>query len=91
MKKLLLLLLIPIFSFGQNCAPSLTVTDTCVFGWAKTFVEWESLDSSCTIANVHRGTPYNIYSWSWNDQLDTNYEFHNNYSPGDPSASSAGF
>jgi len=91
MKKLLLLLLIPIFSFGQNCAPSLTVTDTCVFGWAKTFVEWESLDSSCTIANVHRGTPYNIYSWSWNDQLDTNYEFHNNYSPGDPFASSAGF
>ena len=36
MKKLLLLLLIPIFSFGQNCTPNLTVTDTCVYGWAKT-------------------------------------------------------
>ena len=91
MKKLLLLLLIPIFSFGQNCAPNLTVTDTCVYGWAKTFVEWESLDSGCVIDNYHQGTPYNTWSWNWSDQLDTNYEFYNNYSPGDPFASSAGF
>ena len=91
MKKLLLLLLIPIFSFGQNCAPNLTVTDTCVYGWAKTFVEWESLDSGCVIDNYHQGTPYNTWSWNWSNQLDTNYEFYNNYSPGDPFASSAGF
>ena len=91
MKKLLLLLLIPIFSFGQNCAPNLIVTDTCVYGWAKTFVEWESLDSGCVIDNYHQGTPYNTWSWNWSDQLDTNYEFYNNYSPGDPFASSAGF
>jgi len=91
MKKLLLLLLIPIFSFGQNCAPNLTVTDTCVYGWAKTFVEWELLDSGCVIDNYHQGTPYNTWSWNWSNQLDTNYEFYNNYSPGDPFASSAGF
>jgi len=91
MKKILLLLLLPIFSFAQNCAPTLITTDTCMYGYAKTFVEWESLDSSCVIQNYHRGTPYNTYSWSWYDQLDTNYEFYNNYSPGDPFASSAGF
>ena len=91
MKKLLLLLLLPIFSFAQNCAPTLITTDTCMYGYAKTLVEWESLDSGCVIQNYHRGTPYNTYSWSWYDQLDTNYEFYNNYSPGDPFASSDGF
>ena len=91
MKKLLLILLLPIFSFGQNCVPTITVIDTCMYGYAKTFVEWESLDSSCAIVNIHRGTPYNTYSWNWSNQLDTNYEFYNNYSPGDPFASSAGF
>ena len=91
MKKILLLLLLPIFSFAQNCAPTLIATDTCIYGYAKTFVEWESLDSGCVIQNYHRGTPYNTYSWSWYDQLDTNYEFYNNYSPGDPFASSDGF
>ena len=84
MKKILLLLLLPIFSFAQNCAPTLIATDTCMYGYAKTFVEWESLDSGCIIQNYHRGTPYNTYSWNWYDQLDTNYEFYNNYSPGDP-------
>ena len=91
MKKILLLLLLPIFSFAQNCAPTLIATDTCMYGYAKTFVEWESLDSGCIIQNYHRGTPYNTYSWNWYDQLDTNYEFYNNYSPGDPFASSDGF
>ena len=91
MKKLLLLLLLPIFSFAQNCAPTLITTDTCMYGYAKTLVEWESLDSGCVIQIYHRGTPYNTYSWSWYDQLDTNYEFYNNYSPGDPFASSDGF
>ena len=91
MKKILLLLLLPIFSFAQNCAPTLTATDTCMYGYARTWVEWNSLDSSCTIANVHRGTPYNTYSWTWYDQNLTNYSFYNNYSPGDPFASSAGF
>ena len=91
MKKILLLLLLPIFSFGQNCAPTLTVTDTCIYGYAKTFVEWESLDSGCVIDAYHQGTPYNIWSWGWYNQLDTNYDFYNNYSQGDPFASSDGF
>jgi len=91
MKKLLLLLLLPIFSFGQNCVPTLIATDTCMYGYAKTFVEWESLDSGCVITNYHQGTPYNTYSWNWGNQLDTNYDFYNNYSQGDPFASSAGF
>ena len=91
MKKLLLLLLLPIFSFGQNCAPTLETKDTCVYGYAKTWVEWEQLDSGCVIQNYHRGTPYNVYSGNWYDQLDTNYKFYNNYSQGDPFASSDGF
>ena len=91
MKKILLLLLLPIFSFGQNCAPTLTVTDTCIYGYAKTFVEWESLDSGCVIDAYHQGTPYNTWSWGWYNQLDTNYDFYNNYSQGDPFASSDGF
>tara|TARA_R110002020_G_scaffold224374_17_gene433906 strand:- start:279 stop:2597 length:2319 start_codon:yes stop_codon:yes gene_type:complete len=91
MKKILLLLLLPIFSFAQNCAPTLIATDTCMYGYARTWVEWQPLDSGCTIANVHRGTPYNTYSWNWYDQNLTNYSFYNNYSPGDPFASSDGF
>ena len=92
MKKLLiLLLLLPILSFGQNCVPTLEAKDTCIYGYAKTFVEWESLDSGCVVQNYHQGTPYNTWSWSWYDQLDTNYEFYNNYSQGDPFASSDGF
>lgn len=91
MKKILLLLLLPIFSFTQNCAPTLTATDTCMYGYARTWVEWQPLDSSCVIANVHRGTPYNTYSWAWGNQNQTNYSFYNNYSPGDPFASSEGF
>jgi hypothetical protein len=91
MKKLLLILLLPIFSFAQNCAPTLTATDTCMYGYARTWVEWQPLDSGCVIANVHRGTPYNTYSWNWYDQNVTNYSFYNNYSPGDPFASSEGF
>ena len=90
MKKLLLLLLLPIFSFGQNCAPNLIVTDTCSYGYARTWIEWNSLDSGCAIQTIHRGTPYNTYSWNWNGS-DTNYMFINNYSPGDPFASSEGF
>ena len=91
MKKLLLLLLLPIFSFAQNCAPTLIATDTCMYGYARTWVEWQPLDSGCVIANVHRGTPYNNYIWSWNNQNQTDYSFYNNYSPGDPFASSEGF
>jgi len=91
MKNLLLLLLLPILSFTQNCAPTLVATDTCMYGYARTWVEWNSLDSGCNVANIHRGTPYNTYSWAWYDQLDTNYLFANNYSPGDPFASSEGF
>jgi len=91
MKKLILLLLLPIFSFSQNCAPVLEAKDTCVYGYAKTWVEWESLDSGCVIQNYHQGTPYNIWSWTWFNQLDTNYDFYNNYSQGDPFASSDGF
>jgi len=91
MKKLLLLLLLPIFSFAQNCAPTLIATDTCMYGYARTWVEWQPLDSGCVIANVHRGTPYNTYSWAWGNQSQTNYSFYNNYSPGDPFASSEGF
>ena len=90
MKKLLLLL-IPILSFGQNCVPTLITKDTCSYGYAKTFVEWESLDSGCVIDVYHQGTPYNTYSYNWSDQLDTNHIFYNNYSPGDPFASSDGF
>ena len=91
MKKLLLLLLLPILSFSQNCTPTLIATDTCMYGYARTWVEWQPLDSGCAIANVHRGTPYNTYSWAWSNQNLTNYSFYNNYSPGDPFASSAGF
>ena len=92
MKKLLLLLLfLPTFLFAQNCTPDLVATDTCIYGYAKTYVEWESLDSGCVIQNYHQGTPYNIWSWTWNNQLDTNYDFYNNYSQGDPFASSDGF
>jgi len=91
MKKILILLLLPILSFAQNCAPTLTATDTCMYGYARTWVEWNSLDSGCAVANIHRGTPYNTFSWAWYDQLDTNYLFANNYSPGDPFASSEGF
>jgi len=90
MKKLLFLLLLPIFSFSQNCAPNLTVKDTCSYGYARTWIEWNSLDSGCVIQNIHRGTPYNTYTWGWNSS-DTNYMFINNYSPGDPFASSDGF
>jgi len=91
MKKILILLLLPILSFTQNCAPTLVATDTCMYGYARTWVEWQPLDSGCVIANVHRGTPYNTYSWNWYDQNVTNYSFYNNYSPGDPFASSEGF
>jgi len=90
-KLLLLLLLLPIFSFGQNCTPTLTATDTCMYGYAYTLVKWESLDSGCVINQIHRGTPYNTYSWSWYNQADTSYMFINNYSQGDPFASSDGF
>ena len=90
MKKLLLLLLLPIFSFGQNCTPTLTATDTCMYGYAYTLVKWEPLDSGCVINQIHRGTPYNTYSWNFNNQ-DTSYMFINNYSQGDPFASSDGF
>jgi len=90
MKKLLLILLLPILTWGQNCAPTLIATDTCMYGYARTWVEWNSLDSGCTIQNVHRGTPYNTYTWSWNSP-DTSYMFINNYSQGDPFASSDGF
>ena len=91
MKKLLLLLLLPIFSFAQNCAPTLIATDTCMYGYARTWVEWQPLDSGCVINQIHRGTPYNTFSWNWNNQNQTNYSFYNNYSPGDPFASSEGF
>ena len=91
MKKLLLLLLLPMLSFGQNCAPTLIVTDTCSYGYAKTYVEWALPDSACVINFYYQGTPYNTYSYSWNNQLDTNHIFYNNYSPGDPFASSDGF
>ena len=91
MKKILLLLLLPILSFSQNCVPTLTVKDTCQYGYAKTFVEWESLDSGCVINLIHQGNPYNNYSYNWSNQLDTNHIFYNNYSPGDPFASSDGF
>ena len=87
---LLLILLLPILSFSQNCLPTLTVKDTCMYGYARTWVEWNSLDSSCVIQRIHRGTPYNTFTWNWNSS-DTNYMFINNYSPGDPFASSEGF
>ena len=57
MKKILILLLLPILSFTQNCAPALVATDTCMYGYARTWVEWQPLDSGCVIANGHRGTP----------------------------------
>ena len=56
---LLILLLLPTLLFGQNCAPVLTVKDTCAFGYARTWIEWNTLDSGCVIENIHRGTPYN--------------------------------
>ena len=87
---LLLILLLPILSFSQNCLPTLTVKDTCMYGYARTWVEWNSLDSGCVIQRIHRGTPYNTFTWNWNSS-DTNYMFINNYSPGDPFASSEGF
>ncbi len=87
---LLIILLLPTLLFGQNCAPNLTVKDTCAFGYARTWIEWNALDSGCIIENIHRGTPYNTYIWNWNG-TDTNYMFINNYSPGDPLASSEGF
>ena len=87
---LLLILLLPILSFSQNCLPTLTVKDTCMYGYARTWIEWNSLDSSCAIQKIHRGTPYNTFTWNWNSP-DTNYMFINNYSPGDPFASSEGF
>ena len=88
---LLVLLLLPIITLGQNCAPDLIAKDTCSYGYAKTFVEWDALDSGCVISTSHQGTPYNTGSYSWNNQLDTNHIFYNNYSPGDPFASSEGF
>ena len=91
MKKILLLLLLPIFSFAQNCAPTLIASDTCMYGYARTWVEWQPLDSGCVINQIHRGTPYNTFSWNWGNQNQTNYSFYNNYSPGDPFASSEGF
>ena len=66
MKKILLLLLLPILTFSQNCAPTLIVKDTCAFGYARTWVEWDSLDSKCVIENIHRVTPYNTYTWGCN-------------------------
>jgi len=90
MIRILLLILLPILTFSQNCAPTLIVKDTCAFGYARTFVQWEQLDSGCVVENVHRGTPYNTYTWDWNG-VDTSYTFINNYSPGDPFASSEGF
>jgi len=90
-KLLLLLLLLPVSLFGQNCVPTLTATDTCSFGYARTLVEWETLDSGCVIDTYHKGTPYNIGSYPWTNQLDTNYMFINNYNQGDPFASSEGF
>ena len=90
MIRILLLILIPILTWGQNCTPTLIVKDTCVYGYARTWVEWNSLDSGCAIQTIHRGTPYNTYSWGWNSP-DTNYMFINNYSQGDPFASSDGF
>ena len=87
---LLIILLLPTLLFGQNCAPNLTVKDTCAYGYARTWIEWNALDSGCLIENIHRGTPYNTYTWNWNG-TDTNYMFINNYSPGDPFASSEGF
>ena len=90
MIRILLILLLPILTFSQNCTPTLIVKDTCMYGYARTVVQWEQLDSGCVIKSVHRGTPYNIYTWNWNSQ-DTSYMFINNYSPGDPFASSEGF
>jgi len=90
MKKLLLILLLPILTWGQNCTPNLIATDTCMYGYAYTLVQWEPLDSGCVVSQIHRGTPYNTYSWNFNNQ-DTSYMFINNYSQGDPFASSDGF
>jgi len=90
MIRILLILLLPILTFSQNCAPTLIVKDTCAFGYARTWIEWDSLDSNCVIENIHRGTPYNTYTWNWNSP-NNNYMFINNYSPGDPFASSEGF
>ena len=90
MKNLLLILLLPILTFSQNCAPTLIVKDTCAFGYARTWIEWDALDSNCVIENIHRGTPYNTYTWNWYS-ANNNYMFINNYSPGDPFASSEGF
>ena len=90
MKKLLLILLLPILTWGQNCTPTLIVTDTCMYGYAYTLVQWEPLDSGCVVSQIHRGTPYNTYSWNFNGQ-DTSHMFINNYSQGDPFASSDGF
>jgi hypothetical protein len=90
MIRILLILLLPILTFSQNCAPTLIVKDTCAFGYARTWIEWDSLDSNCVIENIHRGTPYNTYTWNWYS-TNNNYMFINNYSPGDPFASSEGF
>ena len=90
MKKLLLILLLPILTWGQNCTPNLIATDTCMYGYAYTLVQWEPLDSGCVVSQIHRGTPYNTYSWNFNNQ-DTSYMFINNYSQGDPFVSSDGF
>jgi len=90
MRNLLLILLLPILSFGQNCTPNLIAKDTCMYGYAYTLVQWEPLDSGCVVSKIHRGTPYNTYSWNFNGQ-DTSYMFINNYSQGDPFASSDGF
>ena len=87
MRNLLLILLLPIISFGQNCTPNLIAKDTCMYGYAYTLVQWEPLDSGCVVSQIHRGTPYNTYSWNFNGQ-DTSYMFINNYSQGDPFASS---
>ena len=90
MIRILLLILLPILTLSQNCAPTLIVKDTCAFGYARTWIEWDELDSNCVIENIHRGTPYNTYTWNWNSP-NNNYMFINNYSPGDPFASSEGF
>ena len=90
MKKLILLLL-PFTLLGQNCPPVLTAIDTCSYGYAKTYVEWAPLDSGCVISTSHQGTPFNTGSSTWNNPYVNNYIFYNNYSPGDPFASSDGF
>lgn len=85
MKKLIFILFIlwSSFSTAQTCAPVLNTVDTCMYGYARTYITWD-LDTGCQINKYHSGTPYNVYSQNWYNPASSAYLMSHGYSPGDP-------